>query len=702
MFALQTLWLSVPIGLPSEGSDITKAKGALNQQLERAIVPFSIADSASLEEDILQPCVVIPGLPSNSQREDYEVYPQPPQSSEDEREQTAPSRTHDTKRVNLASNSAPNSTDERKKADIALRNLQELIAQIFEAEDHLEPDSSGAQTSSFEHIFLPWNSNDENGPILTAEVQAQVDSLTEKVLHYGKFAEIPFDQLVRLQKLIEAALKSTDAVNVKLDDSLVENELDSWLQNAAVIEGGLQSARLLLRIVTGRRGERQIYSEEILQSTLNLLKTLLDVYIIPVVEMRSAGSQSELFKSLASQKQVLVRLLVHVIKILKLLIELLSGHVLAETAVTTMEFLAISLIFVENAHMEKDSVLGMQKCERLRIVAMDLLVEIFSLYPAHRTFIFDEILTSLEKLPVTRQKARHYKLADGKNIQLVSALVMGLVQTSAMLPTSEKPNQSLPGTHSRAQGNTPKKAQPSSSGIINDSIDGRDQAAAINRLADLVQPLMNNAQRNAQYVIQFLVSRALKSTKTGDDPYRVLLDIFAEDFLAVLGSMDWPASEMLLRSLLTSMINLTEGEKTIAPARNMALDLMGMMGAALSDVTTQIRTDMKTMDNTGPASDCQLVELAEDFLKGRNQHSDLLSWDGPYRLVIDHLQSRQPLDRQLLSAREFLLIQWATKLCSASEEVQDRSEGDEHVRSVAALSGRLESMIVSEGGNDIE
>jgi hypothetical protein len=35
----------------------------------------------------------------------------------------------------------------------------------------------------------------------------------------------------------------------------------------------------------------------------------------------------------------------------------------------------------------------------------------------------DEILVSLEKLPTTRQNARQFKVADGKNIQLLTALV---------------------------------------------------------------------------------------------------------------------------------------------------------------------------------------------------------------------------------------------------------------------------------------
>jgi cohesin loading factor subunit SCC2 len=72
----------------------------------------------------------------------------------------------------------------------------------------------------------------------------------------------------------------------------------------------------------------------------------------------------------------------------------------------------------------------------------------------------------------------------------------------------------------------------------------------------------------------------MKSTKTGDAPYRNLLDLFVEDFITCLNSPDWPAAELLLRLFLFKMVSLAEGEKTPAPARNMALDLLGLDGSS--------------------------------------------------------------------------------------------------------------------------
>ena len=146
-----------------------------------------------------------------------------------------------------------------------------------------------------------------------------------------------------------------------------------------------------------------------------------------------------MFKVYSGQKKQLTNLIRLSGRILRLLGELVAKVDVAESAITKVEYISNKLIFVENAHTEKESLLGIQRFESMRRVAMDALAKIFARHPNQRVFIFDEILMSLEKLPVTRQSARQYKLADGKPIQLVSALLMRLVQTSATWTESDSP-----------------------------------------------------------------------------------------------------------------------------------------------------------------------------------------------------------------------------------------------------------------------
>lgn len=70
--------------------------------------------------------------------------------------------------------------------------------------------------------------------------------------------------------------------------------------------------------------------------------------------------------------------------------------------------------------------------EQLKFCALDILKHIFSKYPKHRRWIFEEILTSLGSLTVM-DGARKYRLRDNRSIHVISALFMQLVQCCSSL-----------------------------------------------------------------------------------------------------------------------------------------------------------------------------------------------------------------------------------------------------------------------------
>ena len=57
--------------------------------------------------------------------------------------------------------------------------------------------------------------------------------------------------------------------------------------------------------------------------------------------------------------------------------------------------------------------------------------QIFAHHESQRSWIIEEILSSLIKLYSANQKAGQFRLRDGRSIRTVSALLMQLVQTSA-------------------------------------------------------------------------------------------------------------------------------------------------------------------------------------------------------------------------------------------------------------------------------
>ncbi|KAF8463496.1 sister chromatid cohesion C-terminus-domain-containing protein [Kalaharituber pfeilii] len=566
--------------------------------------------------------------------------------------------------------------DQRAKADSHVRSLEVLISGIFEAEDNLQPDTSDRAVDKASKY---WTSStvDSDSPCLSAAVQVKLENSIHRVIAVGRFASIPVEDLARIQKLCENTLRLAEETRIRVDEESFgdETSIDAWLSRVNIVDNGLKTAKSVLRMMVGGREEKQIYNEDILQAVLTNLKSLLNDCINPLIELRPS-EKPEIFKGAASHKKVLGGLLHEITNVFALLSLLISSEDVPETAVTTMEFLAKDIIFIDNASNEKDSVLGAQKVERFRVAAMDILAKIFARYEDQRMFIFDEILTSLEKLPVNRQSARQFKLVEGgKNIQLVSALMMTLVQTSAAYsPLKKSRSLDAIGEDGELLYVGDKKSHDKA---MDDDFDESNPQKAIDKLRSLCSNLNDTAKANAKYLVQFLVQRAMKSTKTGDAPYRHLMDIFTEDFLAVLQSPEWPGADLLLEQILRSMINIVDGEKQPAPAKTMALDLLGLMGSTICDINVHMKNFYASKESLD-AFDSHMASITERYFSTQGGGEDVVDWESPHRFAAEYLAEQNIQNESLQSSLGYFLVSWGTKLCAAfdkleEEEIQDES-----------------------------
>ena len=606
--------------------------------------------------------------------------------------------------------------DPKQATDASLQSLQDLLESIFEAEDQLEPDTSGAISTHAAEFF-------ENGQTLAPDILIKVEKVITKVITDCRFQEIQVDDVSRLQKLCQLSLNAAESVDIQLRPEWTDADVENWLPHIETADKGLRSLRTILKTMTGGRVEKQLYSEEMIGSGLTILRHVLDGCIVPTVELRSAGSSSDLFRSLSASKHTILGLVTQASKVFSLLTILLAKEEISDEAVNTIEAISVALVFVENGHSEKDSVLGIQKFERLRVLAVDALAKIFSVYAEQRISILDDILTSLEKLPVTRQSARQFKLLDGHSIQLVSALLMILVQTSATKAEQtfgSKESRELPLLDGIAETEIDNddgdidqdhgenglyhSSTHTGNGRVSEAQAIRNSRTTVQHMLDVSSVLAGSAQKTAHYVVQFMVSRALKSTKSGDTPYRNLLDIFTEDFILVLDSPDWPASELMLRNLLTTMIGISATDKSTAPAKNMALDLIGPMGSAISNVLSHSRNGLGALHGSESEIDMMLSNLGEDALEGKTNERDMLAWTGPYHTVIEHLKTRESEAAHILSARGYQITQWATNTAEAFdrndevyEDVDERTRAD---GDLAAVAHRLEGLLSNDRAID--
>ncbi|KAL2159890.1 hypothetical protein VTH06DRAFT_2023 [Thermothelomyces fergusii] len=579
------------------------------------------------------------------------------------------------------------SLDMRQRADAALHELKVFLHNVFQAESHALSQQQYGNGNEMVTVIA------ENEATMTAGAQAKVQSLLAKAISLNCYKRVPLDHLLRLLRLSEGALKQAESFDFRIDESWGSAEVDQWLEQLPILETAMRAARTSLRMMCGGREEKQLYPEDVIERCLNLCKRLIDGVVLPVVELRSSQGTAELFRAISSSKKKIYSIFTDCQKLFSLMSTLISKVDTSDTVTNTLEFAASRLIFMETASAEKDSVLDTQKFDGLRLVAMDMLSQIFLLNPSQRQGIFDEILTSLEKLPLGR-RARTFKLVDGNSIQPVSALIMRLVQTSAG-KADEGKNGRRRGVAAEDGQETNGDHHPAAQETF--AVRDEDQAAiqhstAIQELDSLATSLMDTAKANASYVIKFIVNRALKSTKSGDTPYRNLLDLFVEDFTTCLDNPDWPAAELLLRLLMVMMVNLVESDKSGVPAKNMALELLGTMGAAISKLRGHVRKTASALDaRDADELGMLLSDLAASALELKSRPEQMIAWTGPYRAALEYLESRFSQDPHLASAISFIVSDWGTKVCHCYDSFED--DVRERDQELGRLAYRLREMI---------
>ena len=597
------------------------------------------------------------------------------------------------------------SFDQRQQGDLAVQGLQGFLQDLFEAEDQLQPDTSGVSSAGASGYFATGEDAGASSCKLRSEAQCRLEVLVHKTVSLGRLGDVEVERLSRAQKLCESSIASLESLPLQIEAHWSDDDVKKWLQRVALAEDGLAATRTMMRIMIGGAQHRELQSEDFLRQVLEALSTVVETFVLPIVEEpalsrekirgeKEAPPPNPKFLIASTNRKLLQALLTGVSKTVRYLGDLLVKTDFDETAISSVEHICKALIFAENATTEKDSAFGTQNFETTRRHAMDVFAKIFTKYIEQRQYILDEILISLEKLPSGKQSARQFRLADSKPIQLVSALLMRLIQTSATYSKSTFENRAIIGESNDMHGTHSDNSSEQMAHGQDVEEASLVQATSAKSLISIVKPLQQAAQANASYVVKVLIQRALATSKSSDEPYRKLLDIFTEDFLCVLGSSDWPAAELLLRTLIMHMIGIVENQKSSGPSRVLALEILGVMGSGILGMQIGARSAAASL-----ASDEEhvlaprLVEMVERLDNGSMDAQDVLSLEGPYRISIEHLNTRgAEEDAHLHSARGYTLMQWASCVLEASEDSCRVEPGDDDMTD--GLSTQLKHMLL--------
>ncbi|KAF2265697.1 hypothetical protein CC78DRAFT_615547 [Lojkania enalia] len=617
------------------------------------------------------PTVVIKPLPPTTRREEYQRYDNVKISNDaSTRKREIARAEHETSAFNMR---------QREIADEKICELNALIEDLIDTKDDID---------GWEKYFTTVTADGSETKILRSAQANKLHEAVMNVLSNGSFCHVPRDDILRIQSLCEPSIDVT--TEISLDPT--ELDLEVWIESLNQADAGLKAVRIVLETMTSGIDDRQICSEDLIGIMVKALKHVLENCVIKVVESRPSEISSDIFSPAKTYRDLVRRVMRSCGRVLKLLADLIGKVTMTEMALSPIEYLALTTMFAQNASHEGESALGIREYESFRQNAIDVLAQIFACHPGQRLSLTNEILQSLDKLSDKRGSARQFKSAREGDIMMVSALFMRIVQAAAsrISQSDIKPDDGI------------KRVQQEDEEYDSGSECEDEPLAKISHSGklkkrnakEIANDLNNDASSVALMISRFLITKALEVTKSGDKPFRNLLDLFIEDFCNVLGSPEWPASALLLVLLLSIVMNILRDEKKPVPERHTALNALSLMGVGILEFTDRMEKRKQSLDISQSDLSSKLVHLADDALKHGINDNYLLDFHGPYRVVLDSLHANLSSSRDKLhlqSASGSHVTFWAHSFNMAFRSEQ--GEGTDR-QGIDALEKKLMKMIM--------
>ncbi|KAF2645562.1 hypothetical protein P280DRAFT_417415 [Massarina eburnea CBS 473.64] len=659
----------VQVRVPPQPVFTTPDRAPHTQNGVHSHAPSTPASSSSSQPSRSGPAVVIKPLGPSARREEYRRYDHIPDAQGLARDKKDNRQEQD----NMLATLRP---QDRELAEQKIQQLDRYIKKLQEEKED----------SDCSEYFTKVSCLDTDIIVLRSHSLERLYDRVMVVEATGCFSSVPVETVLRLHSLCEPTISAADQSSL-----FSHGDLEAWPSDLKTASCAMKAAKLALMAMLEGCNDRRITPEDLIITIVEALKRVLQSCIFPVLESRRTGELSEIFACASGLKDKMRSLILSCTSILKCLAPLIGKVALTHNAINPTEYLALALVVQQNSDSDKDSVFGIQKFESLRQAAMDVLTQVFAAHTDHQHSITSEILNNLEKLPDKGSNARQFKSVRDSPIMSVSALFMRFVQVAATNQHNQHKKAIAPPEQDESADEDESEYESKEPGPKKKKAKAKGNSSA--RL--IAQRLTVSAGAIAGHIAHVLTERALNVSKSGDKPFRNLLDMFVEDFCNVLGSPEWPAAAVLLQHLLRRMLAIIQStDKNTDKNRDMALTIMGSMGCGIIDFKLRVKRLKRELDVSQSDLSSRLDQLADDALENGIHKKDLLSFKGAYRMVIESLpdylgiEANQP-DPHLISIRGCYMSFW---LQSVTQALQPKENDAPHDQAMSGLQDRLEAM----------
>ncbi|KAJ1987257.1 Sister chromatid cohesion protein 2 [Dimargaris cristalligena] len=517
--------------------------------------------------------------------------------------------------------------------EAAFQTLDSFITEIFSAEDTLAQETTslaGPTTgSSMSNKMFRVESGDSMWtPTLRQEVLRRLRRGIAKAAQYQQLVRFSTGDLARLLKILEQSIQEADKIDLKavfgeqLDrvpiDQATDMEREGQLEvmealevAAQTVANGIEASMCVMAVLTGGPLSKKLYNEDLIVTILAVIKKQLNDFVCVQFELKD-NEDDRLNQFLARDSKVR-RLLSGLVPSLSAIMEswigLLACHDFSDSVVISLGFITIPIFFIDLSKSLR--LLTTNNLAALRLTALHLLRAIFAQYPSQRTWILEEILCSLIKLPTASRNLRQYKLVEGRSIQLVAALVMQLIQSCAEIPLTtrsfiENGSLKVAEPDSETTATTPTTLSANSLEIKQTYQDAKEYLRHFKGVVDA-------AGACASYVVKFLLGRCAKTKHSNELEYKVLLENLMDDVLTALGHPEWPVAELILRVFVKHLMSYADDKKADHTLKTISIDYLGTIGARIKKWHPLQALPLEMGDSSGkrspPALSAETVAL---------------------------------------------------------------------------------------------
>ncbi|CAG9855417.1 unnamed protein product [Phyllotreta striolata] len=521
-----------------------------------------------------------------------------------------------------------------------LRRVEKKFVPVLEKlsqEELMETNTYHKFNKSIEHILRSVEDIDitkigEEGMIqeeglLNRSVMQELCTEAAKLKILGAMEMIPTEKLTRLLNILELNIRGGDKVS-PISDEDNESIRQLWLETTMErVMGAADACLVCLYIMTSRNMSKRVYLEDVIDRVVLYIRYHLHNTIFPSFDstymLDNKKKDGRKKKNNHVTEKGIVLLYTKISELVNLLAELLNIQVLTDTSVLHASSMGVSPFFAENVN-------------ELQLACLKLVTTIFTKYETHRRVLLDDILASIARLPSTKRSKRTYRLNSEENIQMLTALVLQLIQCVAALPDSFQKD-----SKNKTQ-NTNEKSTPKVDPDI----------------------LICNKYEKATHIAGTFLSVFLNKcgSKQEEIDYRPLFENFVQDLLATVNKPEWPATELLLFLLGKMLVQNFSNRDADMPLRVASLDYLGVVAAKLRKDSVVSRCKLNTIDQM--IKDIKQEEQKDnDELPSKKKKNDMVNCDHErtlflQRVLLDFLAVNSQNDEAYKYARHFYIAQW--------------------------------------------